>query len=92
MWPFKSSPPSPLDPTIISGSFPNTLKGCEKQTSTLFTCLETLLTTPNPTVSSCSKLIKSYNDCNERRQSEKRNDKFNRVQERVPEEYRYERK
>lgn len=33
MWPFGSSEPSPLDDQIISGTFPNVLKGCENQVS-----------------------------------------------------------
>ncbi|GMH50664.1 hypothetical protein TrLO_g9554 [Triparma laevis f. longispina] len=90
MWPFGSSEPSPLNDQIISGTFPNVLKGCENQSTALFKCLDDLtLEDEKTSVSSCSELIKKYNDCSYSRKDEKRNEKFKRIQERVPEEYRY---
>mmetsp|Transcript_6386 Transcript_6386/g.13260 ORF Transcript_6386/g.13260 Transcript_6386/m.13260 type:complete len:108 (+) Transcript_6386:223-546(+) len=102
VWPFKSSfVESPLDSSIISGQFPNRLYGCERKTDDLFTCLDrqikvssdttTTTTTTTPTTTSkCSQQIKAYNDCCHNRIDDKKNARFRKVQERVPEEYRWE--
>lgn len=99
-----SSKTSNLDPSRISGSFPVVIKGCEKVSSDLFACLETKgeradsgSAENNPksgllvgTVDECAALIKKYNDCYESKIGNRANEKFRKVQERVPEEYRYE--
>jgi hypothetical protein len=100
---------SNLDPTLISGSFPVVIKGCENVSTDLFACLEkkgkrtgnddsaSVPNNPNSdpskrlvgTVEECANLIKKYNDCYETKIGNRANEKFRKVQERVPEEYRY---
>lgn len=99
VWPFKSSfVESPYDSSIISGQFPNRLYGCERKTDDLFACLDRQVRVStsdgtsdgSATTSKCSQQIKAYNDCCHNRIDDKKNARFRKVQERVPEEYRWE--
>ncbi len=92
------SGPCPFSSTLptdrVSHPFPVRLFGCEKPSDALFVCIEkqgeAFLKTDSAgqykDLSECAKEIQAYNNCVLRRKGEKRNKKFDKVQDRVPEE------
>jgi hypothetical protein len=93
--------------THVTSSFPLTPNGCTKQSESLFSCLEsassahlsqTLSSSPGSSsvdasqIEVCSLAIAAYNNCVDTNIDKASNKKFKRVQERVPEEYRFARK
>ena len=89
---------STLPSDRVSSKFPLVPLGCEKASSSLFDCLEKkapeylsarLNGEEGEQIGACSKEISAYNNCVETNIGKSKNKKFNRVQERVPEEYRF---
>ena len=85
--------PSKLPTTHLTSTFPLAIPACSKPTTALFTCLETAAadhpTDPNIQTSHCAAQIAAYNTCTEKHINKRGNEKFKRIQERVPEEYRF---
>ncbi|GMI41856.1 hypothetical protein TeGR_g10594 [Tetraparma gracilis] len=93
--------PSSKPSDVPSAHFPLKLPGCASQTDKLFACLDAassshLSSVLSPSAdsvpqlpSSCASSIAAYNDCTDRHIGKSGNVKFRRVQERVPEEYRW---